>query len=162
MVDSLTHHFMASCSPLGLGNRKAESGITQGWKHATREGRSEGSSKSYMDRLMEIDGEVGVRHALIYLVVIQQATTARPGMQEARKGSLGCIAGGTHRKGTRSAGEEGWGSRGWEGPRVGSWGMRSSRQERNTDHSSARSQCEMGPAQQSGQHQGRAGPLDSA
>lgn len=161
MVDSLTHHFMASYSILGLGNRKAGSGITQGWKHATREGRSEGSSKSYMAQLTEIDGEVGVHHALIYLVVIQQATTARPGMQEARKGSLGCIPGGTHRKGT-CAGEDGWVGWGWEGPRVGSLGVRSGRQERNTDHSSARSQCEMGPAQQSGQRQERAGPLDSA
>lgn len=48
MVDSLTYHFMASCSTLGLGTRKGEDGITRGWKHATKEGRSKENSKSYM------------------------------------------------------------------------------------------------------------------
>lgn len=140
---------MASCSTLGVSNRKAENGTTQGWKHATREGRSKGSSKSYMGQLMEINGEAGVHHAFISLVVIRQATTARPGMQEAWKGSLGCIPGGTCRKGT-CVGEEGRLGVG-RGPRDHGWEVRSGWREKNPGHSSARSQCEMGPAQQGGQ-----------
>lgn len=111
-------------------------------------GRSKGSSKSYMGQLMEIDGEAGVHQAFISLVVIRQATTARPGMQEAWKGSLGCIPGGTCRKGT-CVGEEGRLGVG-RGPRDHGWEVRSGWQERNPGHSSARSQCEMGPAQQGG------------
>lgn len=49
-----------------------------------------------------------------YLVVIQQVTTACLGMQEPQKGSLGCIPGGTHRKGTHKE-EEAWVGWGYEG-----------------------------------------------
>ena len=87
-------------------------------------------------------------------VVIQQATAACPGRQEARKGSLVCIPGGTHRKGAHKGeeGRMGWGSEG--GPRGRSWEVRSGRRERSPGHSSVRSQGEMGPAWQVGQCRG--------
>lgn len=58
---------------------------------------------------MEIVGEAGVCYTSNYLLVIQQAMSAHQGMQEVRKGSLGCIPGGTHRMATQTGeGEAGW------------------------------------------------------